>query len=70
MIIEMIVSLSGPAYLLEPGDRHEFPQDEALRLIAAGFAVPVSEPKIEHAVIAPAIETRSEFPNRKHKHRR
>ncbi|MEY9580964.1 hypothetical protein ABIE88_008540 [Bradyrhizobium diazoefficiens] len=70
MIIEMTVSLSGPAYLLEPGDRRDFPQDEALRLVAAGFAVPVSEPQIERAVSAPAVETRSDFVHRKHKHRR
>lgn len=71
MIIEMTVSLSGPAYLLQPGDRHDFPQDEALRLVAAGFAVPVSEPQIERAVVAPAVETRSAFVHPKHKkHRR
>ncbi|MCK1541440.1 hypothetical protein IVB12_05465 [Bradyrhizobium sp. 179] len=66
----MTVGLSGPAYFLEPGDRREFPQDEAMRLIAAGFAVPISEQQIERAVAAPAVETRSTFVHRKQKHRR
>lgn len=70
MIIEMTVGLSGPAYLLDPCDRRDFPQDEALRLIAAGFAVPVSEPQLERAVVAPVVETRQQFVHRKHKNRR
>lgn len=72
----MTVDLSGPGLLLAPGDEHEFPQDEAVRLISAGFAVPVSEPKIERAVLAPVIETRSAAPvevavavDRRHRHK-
>lgn len=65
MLIEMTVGLSGPEYSLNPGDSREFPNDEALRLINAGFAVPVSAPQIERAVERPAIETR--VSNRKQK---
>jgi len=54
----MTVGLSGPAILLNPGDRYEFPQDEALRLISAGFAIPVAEQKVERAVAQPVLETR------------
>ena len=58
MNIRMLVGLSGLAYLLQPGDERDFPQDEALRLISAGFAVPVAEIKIERAVVAHAPERR------------
>lgn len=53
MLIEMLVGLSGPAYSLGPGDERDFPQDEALRLIAAEYAIPVAETKIERAVAVP-----------------
>lgn len=49
----MTVGLSGTLYALAPGDEHDFPQAEAIRLIAAGFAVPFADPKIERAVKAP-----------------
>lgn len=58
MRIRMLVGISGPALTLEPGDRHDFPQDEALRLIAAGIAAPVAEIEIERAVLAPVVEQR------------
>lgn len=58
MLIRMLVGLSGPALLLGPGDERDFPQDEALRLISAGYAAPVAEIKIERAVAAVAPETR------------
>lgn len=58
MIIRMLVGLSGPTYSLAPGDERQFPRDEALRLVAAGFAVP-AEPKIERAVAAAAPERRT-----------
>lgn len=54
----MLVGLSGPAYSLGPGDESDFPQAEALRLIAAEYAVPVAEQKIERAVAAPVFEKR------------
>ncbi|TPL36739.1 hypothetical protein FJ947_10825 [Mesorhizobium sp. B2-4-8] len=58
MLIRLLVGLSGPDILLDPGDERDFPQDEALRLISAGFAAPVAEIKIERAVQVPAAERR------------
>lgn len=58
MLVRLTTGLSGPAYSLGPGDERDFPQDEALRLIAAGYAVPVSETKVERAVKRPAPEKR------------
>lgn len=63
MLVRLTTGLSGPAYSLGPGDERDFPQDEALRLISAGYAVPVSERKVERAVKAPAPERRGK---RKH----
>lgn len=54
----MVVQLSGPTMLLEPGDEREFPQDEAIRLIKAGFAVLVAKPEVEKAVLQAPPETR------------
>ncbi|MFC3326213.1 hypothetical protein [Mesorhizobium cantuariense] len=54
----MLVDLSGTAYSLGPGDERDFPQDEALRLIAAEFAIPVAEQKIERAIAVPIAERR------------
>lgn len=58
MLVKMLVGLSGPAYSLGPGDERDFPQAEAVRLVDAGFAVPVAEQKIERAVAAPVYEKR------------
>lgn len=54
----MLVQLSGPAMALEPGDEREFPQDEAVRLIKAGYAAPVVTHEVERAVLPPPAETR------------
>jgi hypothetical protein len=58
MLVRLTTGLSGPAYSLGPGDERDFPQDEALRLISAGYAVPVSQPKVERTVKAPVPERR------------
>lgn len=58
MLVKMLVGLSGPAYSLAPGDERDFPQEEALRLIAAEYATPVAGKTIERAVVAPAPEKR------------
>ncbi|TPK18067.1 hypothetical protein [Mesorhizobium sp. B2-5-7] len=58
MLIRMLVGLSGLGYSLGPGDERDFPQDEALRLISAGFAIPAVEQEIERAVQAPTAERR------------
>ena len=39
MLLKMTAGLSGPDFNLAPGDKHEFDDDEAERLKAAGFAV-------------------------------
>ena len=65
MLIRMLVGLSGSAFSLGPGDERDFPKDEAIRLIEAGFADPVrnaSEPPAvapETAVRKPAAERRT-----------
>lgn len=59
MLVRMLVGISGPLYTLGPDDEFHFPNDEALRLIEAGFAVPVAEQKIERAVQVEAPERRA-----------
>lgn len=58
MRIRMLVQLSGPAMALEPGDERDFPADEAIRLIKAGYAVAVTDSRAEMAVLPPAPDTR------------
>lgn len=58
MLIRLLVGLSGNEYSLGPGDERDFPQDEAVRLVSAGYAVPVSEQVTERAVREPAPERR------------
>lgn len=58
MIIKMQIGLAGPEYSLSPGDEHDFPEAEAIRLIEAGYAVPVVAAKVERAVKAPVKEKR------------
>jgi hypothetical protein len=64
MLIEMTTGLSGPAFTLDPGDRRDFPQDEALRLVAAGYAIPVAEKAIERAINEPVTERRRGRPGK------
>lgn len=66
MLIRMLVGLSGPAYTLSPGDERDFPQDEAVRLINASYAVPVSEREIETTDARQAQEVRRRGRPRKH----
>lgn len=58
MKIKMLVGLAGNEYSLAPGDERDFPQNEAIRLIDAGYAVPAAEERIERAVATPVIEKR------------
>lgn len=62
MLVRLLVGLSGPAYSLGPGDERDFPQDEAMRLIEAGYAVPVSDRAVETAAKLPAPERRDAPP--------
>jgi hypothetical protein len=44
MLLKMKTSLCGPAIALAPNDEHDFTDTaEALRLVAAGYAVPANE---------------------------
>lgn len=75
MLVRMMVDLRGPTMALEPNDEHDFPQDEAIRLIKAGYAVPVAKTEIEVAVKQPPAETREtavtgEIASRRHNRRR
>lgn len=58
MLVRMMVDLRGTTISLEPNDEHDFPQDEAIRLIKAGYAVPVVKTEVEVAVKDPPAETR------------
>jgi hypothetical protein len=58
MEIRVLVGLSGNEYSLSPGDHRDFPDNEAIRLIEAGFAVPVAEKRVEHAVKGAPAERR------------
>jgi hypothetical protein len=59
MKIKMLTGLCGPDYNLAPGDAHDFGDAEAVRLIEAGFAVPLAEIKSETATKKPAAERRA-----------
>lgn len=58
MKLKMLVGLSGNEYALAPGDEYEFPEAEALRLIAAEYAVK-AEIDVERAVAQPVTERRA-----------
>lgn len=59
MKIKMLVSMAGTDFALDVGQETErFSQNEATRLISAGYAVPVSAPVIERATAAPVKEKR------------
>lgn len=58
MLVRLLVGLSGPAYSLGPGDERDFPPEEAVRLIKAGYAVPASDRAAEAATKLPAPERR------------
>lgn len=71
MLVRMLVGLSGPTMTLQPDNERDFPQEEAVRLIKAGYAVPVAEPQVERAVVQPVAETRVlEMSNHHRKHKR
>lgn len=62
MLVRLTVDLAGPVHR-ERGKEYEFAQDEAIRLIEAGFALPVSGASVERAVPVSFVE------HRKRKHR-
>lgn len=58
MLIKMTVGLVGATVSLAPGDEADFPDDEARRLIDAGYAVPVVTKKTERTVLKSVTEKR------------
>lgn len=59
MRVKMLVSMAGLDFALSPGEETgRFTDGEAVRLIEAGYAVPVSTVKVETASAAPAREKR------------
>jgi hypothetical protein len=58
MKIKLLVSLAGTYQAFNAGDEHDWDNEDAIRLIEAGFAVPSAETKIERAVATPAAERR------------
>jgi hypothetical protein len=48
----MLTSIAGDGFVLHTGDEGEFEDAEAIRLVAAGAAVPVSDEKTERAIKA------------------
>ena len=58
MLVKMLASFSGPDADWQTGSEQNLPTDEATRLIDAGFAVPVSAPKVERAIAKPVAEKR------------
>lgn len=51
MKIRMLASFAGPDFTVDANEETEhFSDAESVRMIAAGFAVPVAEKKIERAV--------------------
>lgn len=58
MKIKLLVSLSGADAAFSSGVEYDWDNEDAVRLIEAGFAVPVAEIKIERAVATPAAERR------------
>ena len=53
----MLTSIAGDGFALHTGEEGDFEDAEAIRLVAAGAAVPVSDEKPERAV-KPPIERR------------
>lgn len=58
MKIKMIVSMAGNGFSLSPGDEWEVPEQEAIGLINAGFAIPLASTEIETTTLDPSTEKR------------
>ena len=58
MLIRMLTGIAGRGFALDAGDEHDFPADEAVRLIKSGAAVPVEAAPVERAVMTSPPERR------------
>jgi hypothetical protein len=56
MRVKIVAALPGAVMNLSPGDEEDFPAEDAVRLIAQGYAIPIAPP-VERAVKKP-VETR------------
>lgn len=66
MRVRMTVGLAGPTITLDPGDEHDFPDEQAIRLIEAGSAIPVAGQAVETTAIEPVKETRRARRRKRH----
>lgn len=57
--VKLLTSLASPTRAWGAGETYECSEGEAVRLIAAGFAVPIAAPVTERAVATPAQERRT-----------
>lgn len=58
MKIRMTQSMAGHGFALSPGDEYDTDNDEAIRLIEAGFATPIVATEIETTTLEPSAEKR------------
>lgn len=58
MRVRMTTHIAGAGFAYGPGEECEFPEADAVRLIASGASVPVAEADIEIAVRSDAPEKR------------
>jgi hypothetical protein len=59
MKIQMLVSMAGADFALSVGEETErFADAEAVRMVEAGYAIPVSERQVETTDAAPVQEIR------------
>ena len=58
MRVKMLAHFAGPDVDWPVGSEQEFDQAQAIRLIEAGFAVPVATQEVETATAAPVREKR------------
>jgi hypothetical protein len=59
MKIKMLTSMAGIGFALEPGQEWETDNKQAIRLIEAGFAIPVVESTVETTTLEPVTEKRT-----------
>ncbi len=62
MKIKMRVHFAGAGFSAAPGDEIDRPNDEAIRLINKGYAVPLGAMPVETAVRVPVVESREAAP--------
>jgi len=59
MKIRMLTSIAGAGFSRGPGEEWDTDDKQAIRLINAGYAVPVVEKVVETATLQPVVERRS-----------